>query len=145
MLLFFTCIKLVAWVSACVHAIIPHIKWRRLPDLITIFTSSSRSTEFKDILLWNFSHLLTKTIPISMRIVTSYAMKTETTTWLEFSNREKAIVGQILLSEERNKYKRAGLWELQSEIQVGKLTIWVRSFEIEKLYHSSPGLSVQPE
>ena len=89
--------------------------------------------------------MLTKTIPISMRIVTSYAMKTETTTWLEFSNGEKAIVGQILLSEERKKYKRAGLWELQSEIEVGKLTIWVRSFEIAKLYHSSPGLSVQPE
>ena len=30
----------------------------------------------------------------------------------------------------RTKSKRAGLWESQLGIQVGKLTIWVRSFEI---------------
>ena len=35
-----------------------------------------------------------------------------------------------LASEERNKSKRVGLWESQSGMQVGKLTIWVRSFEI---------------
>ena len=60
-------------------------------------------------------------------------MKTETTTWSEFTNGGKAIVEQILASEEINKSKRAGLWESQSGIRVGKLTIWVRSFEIEKL------------
>ena len=42
---------------------------------LTKFTSSSRSTEFKDILPWNISQIITKTIPISMRIVISYAMK----------------------------------------------------------------------
>ena len=60
-------------------------------------------------------------------------METETTTSSEFTNGGKAIVEQILASEERNKSKRAGLWESQSGIRVGKLTIWVRSFEIEKL------------
>ena len=60
-------------------------------------------------------------------------METETATWSEFPNGGKAIVEQILASEDRNKSKRAGLWESQSGIQVGKLTIWVRSFEIEKL------------
>ena len=60
------------------------------------------------------------------------SMETETTTWSEFPNGGKAIVEQILASEERNKSKRAGLWESQSGIRVGKLTIWVRSFEIEK-------------
>ena len=59
------------------------------------------------------------------------SMETETT-WSEFSNGEKAIIEQILASEKRNKSKRAGLWESQPGIQVGKLTIWVRSFEIEK-------------
>ena len=54
-------------------------------------------------------------------------------TWLEFSSGQKAIVGQILAFEERIKSKRAGLWESQSRIQVGKLTIWVRSFVIERL------------
>ena len=63
----------------------------------------------------------------------------------QFPNGGKAIAEQILASEEINKSKRAGLWESQSGIQVGKLTIWVRSFEIEKLWQSSPGLSVPPE
>ena len=38
---------------------------------LTNFTSSNKSTGFKDILPWN---ILMKTIPISMRIVISYAM-----------------------------------------------------------------------
>ena len=41
----------------------------------TKFTSSSRSTKFKDIVLWNISQIITKIIPISMRIVITYAMK----------------------------------------------------------------------
>ena len=39
------------------------------------FTGSSRSTEFKDILPWNISEMITKTVPISARIVISYLMK----------------------------------------------------------------------
>ena len=39
------------------------------------FTSSSKGTKFKDILPWNISQMITKTIPISTRIVISYAMK----------------------------------------------------------------------
>ena len=49
---------------------------------------------------------------------------------IRFPNGGKAIVEQILVSEEINKSKRAGLWESQSEAQVGKLTISVRSFEV---------------
>ena len=56
--------------------------------------------------------------------------KTETTTWSEFLNGGKAIVEQIPVLEEINKSKRVGLWESQSGMQVGKLTIWVRLFEI---------------
>ena len=125
---------------------------------LTKFTSSSRSTEFKDILRWNISQMITKTIPISTRIVISYAIKrgipwwidgksmeTEKTAWSEFPNGGKAVVEQILASEERKKSKRAGLWESHSGIRVGKLAIWERSFEIEKLEQSSPGRSVAPE
>ena len=50
-------------------------------------------------------------------------METETTTQLEFPNGGKAIVEQLLVSEERNKSKRAVLRELQSGISVGKSTI----------------------
>ena len=51
------------------------------------------------------------------------SMETETKTWSEFPNGGKAIVEQILASEEKNKSKRAGLWESQSGIRVGKFTI----------------------
>ena len=61
-------------------------------------------------------------------------MEIETKTWSEFLNGGKTIVEQILASEEINKCKTAGLlWESQSGIPVEKLTIWLRSFEIEKL------------
>ena len=60
-------------------------------------------------------------------------MEIKTTTWSEFPNGGKAIEEQILSSKEINKSKRAGLWESQSGIRVGKSTILVRSFEIEKL------------
>ena len=62
-------------------------------------------------------------------------MKTETATWPECHNGGKAIVEQLLASEERKKSKRTGLWESQSQIQVGMLTIQVRSFEIETRVH----------
>ena len=42
---------------------------------LTKLNSSSRSTEFKDISPWNISEIVTKTIPISTRIVISSAMK----------------------------------------------------------------------
>ena len=50
-------------------------------------------------------------------------METETATWSEFPDGGKAIAKQILASEEINKSKTAGLWESESEMQVGKLTI----------------------
>ena len=61
------------------------------------------------------------------------SMDTETKTWSEFPNGGKTIVEQMLVPEERKKSKRAGLWESQSGNRVGKLTTWLRSFELEKL------------
>ena len=48
----------------------------------TKFTSSSRSTEFKDIHPWSISQMITKTILISTRIVISYAMKQDILFWV---------------------------------------------------------------
>ena len=48
-------------------------------------------------------------------------METETTR-SEFPNEGKAIVDQLLASEETNKSKRAVVRESQSGISVGKLT-----------------------
>ena len=54
--------------------------------------------------------------------VNGESMETETIL-SEFPNGGKAIAEQILASEVRNKSKRAGLCESQSEIRVRKLTI----------------------
>ena len=42
---------------------------------LTKFTSSNRSTEFEDILIWDISPMIMKTVPISVRIVISNAIK----------------------------------------------------------------------
>ena len=111
-------------------------KWWTLSNLnpITKFTSSSRSTEFKDILLWNISRMVKKTVPISARIVISYAMKRGIALWvwrkvngnwdnnmIRISQWRESHCRQILASEERHKSKRAGLWESQPGIRIGKL------------------------
>ena len=81
-------------------------------------TSSSRSTKFKGIFPWNISQMITNSMPSTTRIAIKYAMKqgillwiwwkvNETTTWSEFLDGGKAIVEQILASEERKKSKRA--------------------------------------
>ena len=54
------------------------------------------------------------------------AMETETATWSEFSNDGKAILEQILAPEERNKYKRAELWE-------SRITVWDSSRKVNRL------------
>ena len=95
--------------------------------------SSTTSTKFKDILPRFISKMVTKTIAINTRIVITFAlygafpsefdrksMETKTLTWTKFPTGDKAIVLQILASEERNTSKRAGLWESQSGIWVGK-------------------------
>ena len=88
---------------------------------LTEFTSSSRSTEFKYILPRYISQIITKIIPISTRVVITYAMKRSIPLWvsqkvngnwgnilIKISNGWKATVEQILASEEINKFKRAG-------------------------------------
>ena len=110
----------------------------------TEFTSSSRSTKFKDILLWNISQAITKTVPISTRIVRSCVMKWGISMWIWWKangNWDKNMIRISQLREShcrtnisiRRKYEIAGVWESQSGIQARQLTIWVRSLEIEKL------------
>ena len=45
-------------------------------DPPTKFNSNSRKIELKDILPWNISQMITKTIPTSLRIVISYVIET---------------------------------------------------------------------
>ena len=105
---------------------------------LTKFTSS-RSTQFKDISPWNISQMIThKDVPVSTRIVISYAMKWGIPLWIWSKVNGKWDNNMIRISqwreshrrantssEEINKSKRAGLWESQSGIREGKLNIWV--------------------
>ena len=97
-------------------------------------------------------------ISFCTRIVVSYAMKRGILFWVYWrvnGNWDTNMIGISHWRErhcrtntcvrKRNTSNRAGLWESQSGIRLGKLTIWVRSFETEKLWQSSPGLSVPPE
>ena len=58
------------------------------------------------------------------------SMETETKTWWQFPKRGKVTVEHILGLEEINASNRAGKWESQSGNNVGKLSIWISSFEI---------------
>ena len=126
-------------------------------NLITKFISSSRSTAFKDILPWNIFQMIMKTVPITTRIVISNVMEWGIPLWIWWKVSGNSDKNMIKISQwreshcrtntsvRRNKSKRAGLWESLSGIQAEKLTIWVRSLETEKLWQSSPDLSVPPE
>ena len=105
---------------------------------LTKFTSSSRSIKFKDILPWNISQMITKTILISTRIAISYAMKQDILFRVQWKVNGNWYNNMIRISQWReshcNSQSQAGIW-------IGKLIIWVKSFEIQ----SSPGLPVSPE
>ena len=91
-------------------------RWVR-PDLIldinsnlnplTKFTSNSRSTEFKDILTWNISQMIAKTIPISMRIVTSNVMRQGIPLWIWWKVKGNLSNNKIRISQCRESHCKA--------------------------------------
>ena len=109
---------------------------------LTKFTNSSISTQFKDIFPWSSSQMITKTVPISTRIVISYAMKrdiqlwiwwksikTETKIWSEFSNGRKAIVEQnnsVRRNKEIQKSRtvRITVWDLGKKVNHPSKVVW---------------------
>ena len=120
------------------------------------FTSSRTSTEFKDILQWNMSQNDRKHCPnqqnchrvCDARGIAFYVCWEVNGNWdnnmIKISKRRESHC-RTNTSLKINKSKRARIWQSKSRIREGKLTIWVRLFEIEKLKQSSPGLSVLPE
>ena len=154
-----SCWKLWRWARFDMILTMRYIYINSNLNQLTKFISSSRRTEFKDILPNDHEDLLNQHKnshkphgetgnPVSSLLKSQWKLGQKVNgnrLYSEFPNEGKAIVEQILASEERNESKKAGLWESQLGIQVGKLTIWVKSFEIEKLSESSPGLSVSPE
>ena len=112
-------------------------------DPHTKFTSSNRSTELKDILPWKISQMITNTITINTRIVISNAMKWGILLWIWWKVNGNWDKNMIRISEWRESHcgtntsvrrkKEIQKSQTVSGIRVGKLTIWVRSLEMEKL------------
>ena len=116
---------------------------------LTKFTSSSRSSEFKDMLPWNISQMITKTVPISTEIVISNAMKGVILLWIwwkvngnwdnmirmsqcrESLCRTNALIRGIEIQNSRTV--RITVWDPSRKVVGNNLTIWVKSFWIEKL------------
>ena len=59
------------WVSLDLILIIKDIYINSALNPLTKFSSSSRSTEFKDILLWSISQMIMKTVSVNIRTVHS--------------------------------------------------------------------------
>ena len=73
---------------------------------LTKFTSSSRSIESKDIFLRYISQIITKTIPISTRIVINYAMKRGILFWVCWKVNENWDNNMIRISQRRDSHCR---------------------------------------
>ena len=116
-----------------------HIHHSNLNPL-TKLTSGRRSTKLKDISQYNISQMITKTAPISTRIVISYTMngilfwvcrksiETETT-WSEFYNGGKAFVEQILASKDKSRTVRPTVRDLSGKVNHLSKVIWDRKIK----------------
>ena len=86
---------------------------------LTKFHSSSRSTEFKDVLPSKISQLITKTVPISTRIwVLSYAMKQGILLWIWWKVNGNWDNNMIRISQLRESHCRTNTsFRRKKEIQ----------------------------
>ena len=73
---------------------------------LTKLTSSRRSIEFKNILAWNISQMIKKTIPIRMGIVISNAMKRGFPLWIWSKFNENWDNNMIIISQWRENHCR---------------------------------------
>ena len=95
-------------------------------NLLTKFTTSSKSTKFKNILTLNISQMYTNTVPINTRIAIGYAMKWGIPFWFWWKVHGKRGNKIIKICQWRESHCRTKLAsktakESQSGIQIGKL------------------------
>ena len=90
---------------------------------LTKFFSSNGSTEFKYILPWNMSQMITKTVPLSTKIIISYAMKQGIpfSTWQKVNEHWKPLkaTGKPLESHCRRNTSITRKKEIQKSRTVG--------------------------
>ena len=129
---------------------------------LTKFTSSSRSTEFKDILPWNISQMIMKTIPISMRIVISYAMKWGILLWISWKVNGNWDNNMIRISQwreshcktntsirrkkeiQKSRTVRITVRDLSRKVNHLSMVIWNRKIMTELTRSISPTRIVKP-
>ena len=73
-------------------------------ETLTKFSSNCRSTEFKDIIPWNISKMITETIPIHTRIVISCEMRRSNPFWVWRKVNGIWDNNMIKISQWREKY-----------------------------------------
>ena len=91
------------------------------------FFTSRRSFEFIDILLWNISQVVTKTIPISTRIVISNVMKQGILFWVYWKVNGNWNKNMIRISQWRESHSRINTSVRKKEIQKSRtvrITVW---------------------
>ena len=96
---------------------------------LTQFTSSSRSTESKEILAWDISQTITKTIRFSTTIVISQMMKQGILFWVYWKVNGKWDNSMIRISQwTENHFRTNNSLGRKKEIQKGKtLRVIVRN------------------
>ena len=72
----------------------------------TKFTSSSKSTEFNNILPWNIYHMIRKFLPISTRILINYAMKWGIPMWIWWNVNRNWDNNMISISKRRERHHK---------------------------------------
>ena len=93
-------------------------------SLLTNFSSSRRSTEFKDILSLNISQMIMMTIPIRARIIMSYTIKLGIPYWV-WRKANRNWDNNMTNTQYKENY-------CKTNTRV-RITVWVRLFGIEKL------------
>ena len=111
---------------------------------LTKFTSTSRSTEFKDMLLWSISHMITKTIAINTRIVISYAKKWTIPLWIWWKGNGNwdNVIRNSQWRESHCRTNNSVRRKKSKKSKTVRIKVWdpsrkvnYRLFEIEKLYN----------
>ena len=116
---------------------------------LTKFTGSSRSTKLKDILLWNTSQTITKTIPISTRIVINYVIKQGIPLWIWWKVNGNWNNNMIRISQWRESHCLTNTSiRRKKEIQKSRtmtITVWGLSRKVNQVSKVIWDQSVQSE
>ena len=100
------------------------------------FPSSGRSTEFKDILPCNISEIITKTVPISTRIVINYTITQSIWFWVWWKVSGHWGNNMIKISQSRESHRRKNTSVRRKIIQKSRtlrITVWDPSRKVNNL------------